>query len=238
LPEPKDNPEIYEIAVGKHFLTSLFKGMRLFFVEGRDKDYYAQLNIANTIFIPAKTRNDVYHKTRSSLEYKGLVDRDFLTKEDIQLIREHYPNLYVLGYYSIENYLYHPDNLAEYYAQKTKPFDKTAYIQKITQAKNELKKRLVGTFSLKRTEYPYFGEAKYDEKDWQHLPNRFKNKGENEAQTEELVESIFSDDFETFYKVLPMKTYCTELPERQHIPKSELAKTLWFMQKMQAVLGA
>ena len=67
------------------------------------------------------------------------MDSDFLTDDDIAQIRQHYPNLIVLDYYSIENYFYHPDNLFEYYHSKGRAFDKGGYIHQLTDAKNQAK---------------------------------------------------------------------------------------------------
>ena len=87
--------------------------MNIYFVENKDKDYYATVGIANTVFVSDNNRNNVYHKVRAT-NYRGIVDRDFLSDDDIVQIRQHYPNLTILDYYSIENYLYHSDNLLEY----------------------------------------------------------------------------------------------------------------------------
>ena len=84
--------------------------MNIYFVENNDSKYYASIGIANSVFISENNRNNVYHKVRST-QFKGIVDRDFLSDDDIIQIRQHYPNLFILNYYSIENYLYHPDNL-------------------------------------------------------------------------------------------------------------------------------
>jgi len=232
-PEPKDNPDIYEIAVGKAFLPALFQQMNIYFVENKDRDYYATVGLAHTVFVSDNNRNNVYHKVRAT-NYKGIVDRDFLSDDDILQIRQHYPNLTVLDYYSIENYLYHPDNLSEYYNSKKIAFDKEAYISQLTEAKNRAKDAFVSTLALKRTEYPYFGEPEHNGKAFQ---NRFKNKGENGEQSAIVVGYLNSNDFDTYYKSLPMKTYCTEMPQRQNIPKSDLAKTQWFKTQMEELLG-
>jgi len=34
-----------------------------------------------------------------------------------------------------------------------------------------------------------------------------------------------------------MKSYCTQLPQRQHISKNDLAKTEWFKNKISILLG-
>ena len=231
-PEPKDNPEIYEIAVGKEFLPALFRQMSIYFVENKDRDYYATVGIANTVFVSDNNRNNVYHKVRAT-NYCGIVDRDFLSDDDIVQIRRHYPNLTVLNFYSIENYLYHPDNLSEYYNSKNRAFDKEEYITQLTEAKNQAKNAFIPTLALKRTEYPYFGEPEHN---GTVLQNRFKNKHENETQSAIVAACLNSNDFDAYYKSLPMKSYCTQLPQRHHIPKTDLAKTQWFKTKMEELL--
>lgn len=232
LPEPKDNPDIYEIAVSKEFLPALFRDMRLCFVENKDKEYYASIGLPGIVFISDNNRNGVFHKTRTG-DYQGIVDRDFLSDDDIKQIRKNYPNLTVLHYYSIENYLYHPDNLEEYYFSKNQKFDKQVYIKQLTEAKNQAKDAFIPTLSLKRTEYPYFGEPEYGGSE---LQNRFKNKQENQVQSSSVAAYLNSNDFETYYKVLPMKSYCTQMEQRQHIPKKELARTDWFKSQMRNLL--
>jgi hypothetical protein len=233
-PEPKDNLEIYEIAVGKEFLPALFQQMSIYFVENKDRDYYATVGVPNTVFVSDNNRNNVYHKVRAT-NYKGIVDRDFLSDDDIVQISLHYPNLTVLNYYSIENYLYHPENLMEYNTSKGKPFDKDEYVTQLTEAKNQAKDKIIPILALKRTEYPYFGEPAYNEKP---LQNRFKNSSKNEEQAAIVAGYLNSNDFETYYKVLPMKSYCTQLPQRQNIAKSDLAKTSWFKVAMSQLLGS
>lgn len=233
MPESKDNPDIYEIAVGKDILPSLFKDMRICFVENKDRLYYAQAGIPQTVFVPGNSRNNVYHKVKSS-EYLGIVDRDFLSDEDIIEIRKQYPRLFLLKLYSIENYLYHPENLEEFYQKKEQPFDKQQYIKDLTREKNVTKNVIIPGLSLKRTEYPYFSEPPFNGKSNQ---NRFKNKGENQQQSIEIAKYLNSDDFTDFYKVLPMKSYAKNLPQRQNIGKSELAKTDWVKKQIEAIFN-
>lgn len=229
IPEPKDNPEIYEIAVGKEFLSSLFKDMQLYFVENEDKLYYANLSIPKTIFVAENNRNSVFHKTRST-KFCGIVDRDFLSDEDRDLIHLHYPNLYVLEYYSIENYLYHPDNLVEYYQKEEKNFDKIGYINALTFAKNEEKNKFIYKLMADRSSYPYFGDPEYNTK--KDLQERFKPKKQNELQSEWILEQINSNLFEAYYPFLPMKTHCKQVEQRQNLKPIALSKTQWFQQKM------
>ncbi len=232
VPQPKDNPDVYEIAVGKQFLPSLFEHLDVWFVENQDNEFYAAAGIPKTIFIPENGRNAVFHKAKTR-QFKGLVDRDYLTDEDIELIEKKYPTLRILRFYSIENYFYHPDNLMEYYTSKNQNFDRSKYLHVLTEGKNQVKDGIIRTISLKRTEYPYFSEP-----DWNGKPeqNRFKNKNENFEQTETLANYLNSNNFADYYKILPMKTYCTHLPQRQNIRPSDLARTEWFKQTISNLL--
>jgi len=232
VPEPKSNPDIYEIAVGKDFLPSLFRQMDIYFVENKDRDYYASISIPNTIFVSDNDRNNVYHKVRTT-NFKGIVDRDFLSDDDILQIRQTYKNLRLLNYYSIENYMYHPDNLEEYYLSKQQQFNKTDYIAQLTNTKNIEKDSIVLHITISRTGYPYFGEPVFNSTS---LQQRFKNKQENFDQSAIVQSYLNSDEFEIFYKSLPMKTHCTHLPQRQNISKLDLVKTSWFKAQIESVL--
>lgn len=231
-PEPKDNPDIYEIAVGKDFLPSLFQHMTIYFVENKDRDYYATIGIPKAVFVPENNRNNVYHKVRTT-HMKGIVDRDFLSDDDVKNIRHHYPNLYLLNYYSIENYLYHPNNLEEYNNFKGLLFDKVNYIKDLTEAKNQVKNDIVLHIPLGRSSYPYFGEPVFN---GNPLQKRFRNEKENIEQSATIQSYLNSDDLEVFYKSLPMKTYCTHLIQRQNIAKSDLVKTTWFKTQIEKLL--
>ncbi len=232
-PEPKENSDIYEIAVGKAFLPSLFQHLNLFFVENKDRIYYAEAGIPKTVFISDNNRNNVFHKVRTS-DMKGIVDRDFLTDDDLLCIRQQYPNLYILSYYSIENYLYHPDNLLEYYHKRHLSYDRNHYVEQLIAAKNEVKDLIILDVVSTRTTYPYFGEPIFNNKP---LQNRFKIKQENTLQTAEIHKYLNSNELEVFYKVLQMKIYCTQVPQRQNISKAELAKTDWFKQQIEKLLS-
>jgi AAA15 family ATPase/GTPase len=211
-PMPKDNPDVYEIAVGKEFLPQLFQHMT---------------------FVADKNRDSVYHKARTG-NYRGLVDRDFLSDSDILEVVRRYPNLSILHYYSLENYLFHPDNLEEYYNTRQSLFDKEHYIRCLTEEKNKVKGLLIMKLISERMAYPYFKEPENTNK---ALENRFLNKSENHVESEVVASYLESNEFEIFYKSLPMKTYCTQLPQRQNVRRPELAKTQWFRTRLAGLLG-
>ena len=235
IPVPNDQADVYEIAVGKEFLPALFAGKRLCFVENNDRDYYGSLGLPEVLFASATNRNDVYHQVRNEPAAWGIVDRDFLTDEDIVLIRAQYPRLFVLPLYSIENLMYHPDNLAEYYQAKGQAFDRADYVHRLVEHKNAIKARLKISLAHNRTSYPYFSEQEFGSRPQQ---NRFKPKQENYEESLVLSNWLDSDNFDLWYKVFPMKNYATDLPQRQHIPKPELIKTAWFKHQIEQVLAA
>lgn len=216
----------------KELLSVLFRDRRIVFVENKDREYYANVDSENTIFVSENNKNSVFHKAKSG-EYYGIIDRDFLNDNDIAVLKKEYSKLYILNYYSIENYLYHPDNLEEYYTSKAILFDKQAYKEELRKEKERVVERICISIKSDRSSYPFFSEPKYNNTP---LQKRFKNSDENTGQTVEIATSFKSNDFETFYKLLPMKDYGTQIPQRQNISKNELAKTKWFRQMINEVL--
>ncbi|MDR1859450.1 MAG: AAA family ATPase [Bacteroidales bacterium] len=233
MPEPKDNPDICEVAVSRSFLLTLFKNMDVYYVNEKDKAYFASAELSNAVFIPDPKRDNIYEKAISDDGILGIIDREFLTDDDTVQLRKNFPQLYILDYYSIENYLYHPDNMEEYHFEHGLIFDRDSYIRRLTEAKNQMKDSFLPVLGLKRTEYPFFDKPEFA---GTPLQNRFRNKRENEEQAATLARNISSDDFETFYKLLPMKLYVTQLPERNNISTAELARTRWFKSKMELLL--
>ncbi len=231
-PEPKDNPNIYEIAVNKELLPQLFKDYTIYFVENKDRTYYSALDLPNLLFIQENNKQGVFHKAKNGNFY-GLIDRDFLSDNDIEEIEKQYQNLKVLSLYSIENYLYHPKNLEEYYKGNGLDFNIAEYKKSVFEEKEKIKSHLQLKLAITRIGYPFFGEPEHNNK-----PNqkRFKSNEENFNQVTEISNYLDSDDFETFYKVFSMKEYATQLKERQNISKSDLAKTNWFKTQIENII--
>ncbi len=224
-PQPKNNFEVFEIAVSKDFMRKAFKGSKIFFAEGTDTPYYNSLEFKDTLFINAIDKKDVFFKSKNN-EVFGLIDRDYLTDIDIEQIKAQYKSLRILNYYSIENYFYHPENLAEYYLKRKKDFDKELYIHKIREIKNENKDTVLYGIDLARRGYPFFNENNLEKQRQVFVENG-----------KAVVELLRSDDFEIFYKVFPAKDYGRTLPERQNLPKPDLAHTKWFRTKIQEIIA-
>ncbi len=225
LPSPKKNFDVFEIAVSKEFLSKVFEGKRIVFSENTDTSRYNNLNLNNTVFFVGKDKADVFHKAKNSSVYAGLIDRDYLTDEERIDLLQVYPNLYILNYYSIENYFYHPENLEEYYNSVGKDFNISDYLKAIVKEKESIKSQILIRFPRARDGYPFYREKENEKK--------LKDFRFNDQRVLEMIESV---DFETFYKAFPAKDFGKQIPERQNLNKDNLAKTNWFKTQIQAIL--
>jgi hypothetical protein len=223
-PKPKDSFEVFEIAVSKAFIDKAVQGRKIIFSENKNTPFYNDLNIEHILFFVALDKNDVFHKAKNYKQF-GIVDRDYLTDEEMAEIRKDYPFLFILPYYSFENLLYHPDNLAEYYTKINKSFDKKDYVRKLTAIKDHDRDYLSAGVIQARSGYPYFKENE-NAKKLKSFKDNYKS----------IIELLRSDEFETYYKVFPAKDFGGELEERKNIPQTELSKTQWFKQKIESIV--
>lgn len=231
-PSRKEDSSIYEISITSEILPSLFKDKKIIFVENKDVKFYANLNLEDVLFIKENNRDGVYFKVINS-KYFGLVDRDFLTDSDIDLIKIDFPKLKILGYYCIENYLFHPENLKEYYLNVHKKFDINLYKSKIETEKNILVEKLIIDIQSNRSSYKFYSQPDYI---GNFKQKRFKIGSENNEQSLIIAENLKSSDFEIYYKSFSMKEHCKELIERQNLDKIELSKTDWFKNSLISIL--
>ena len=229
-PEPKDNSEIYNLAVSKEILPELFKDRDIVFVENEDKKYYASLNIDKTLFVPEKNRDSVFFKAKAG-QFRGLVDRDLLTDEDIELIEKEYPKLKILRLYCVENYLFHPDNMEEHSKLSGRQFDKSNYIKKILSEKDSLKKDLRIKIASIRQSYHYFKEPGKEK-----FQKRFTPDKVNYEQSNIISEYLDSDDINICLKSFSLKDNCKSFSERLNLSPIELSKTNWFKNQIEQIL--
>jgi AAA15 family ATPase/GTPase len=223
-PSQKNNFDIFEIAVSKELLSQILSDKRIVFCENTDASLYNSLSLKDTVFFVANDKTDVFHKSQN-MNNEGLIDKDYLSDDEIILLNRIYPKLKILKYYSIENYLYHPENLEEYYESIKKLFDKQNYIQQITEVKNKEKEGLLMGINGARSGYPFFKENKN-----KSLLDTFKSSGDA------ILALIRSDDFETFYKIFPAKDKGKTILERQNLSRQDLAKTRWFKEQIQQIM--
>lgn len=224
-PALKNRYEIFELAVGKEFLAKAFTGNTIFFSEQSDTAYYNDLEFENILFFDGKDKLGAF-QTAKNMGQKALVDRDYLSDDEIAALREAYPFLHILPYYSIENLMYHPDNLEEYYAAKSKPFNKEQYLNSIIAEKNEQLPYIAAGISKARDGYPFYKEN----------PHSKQFKAFREGTTA-IVNLLSSGDFEVFFKVFPAKDYGKNIDFRTNLNKKELTKTNWFRKQVEAAIA-
>jgi AAA15 family ATPase/GTPase len=210
MPEPKESLEVYDIAVPKETLQRILHGYKLVVVENQnDKHLNLALNVDGYFFLPAKDSREVFLTIKGDETKLGIRDRDYFRDDEIIAIRKLYPNLRILHYYAFENYIYHPNNIAEL---GWPGFDKKEYLEEIIAQKNKSLHRIIlGIVSARQT---------YIE---------FKDVIKNDNKAEPIVHALESDEFEIFYPYFSMKTfYNKNYLQHFRYTISDLVKTDWF----------
>lgn len=219
-PQAKELLELYEIAVPRPLLFEMLRGKRIVVCENKNDEYYNLLGLPDTVFVGLKDSRDVFLHVKRDDRYTSLRDRDFLSDTEIERIQHRFPKHRILRYYDFENYLYHPDNLAEL---NPAGFDKTTYVEEITKQKNE---RLLYDILPKLVS----SRQNYEEFKTDDIPR--------DKDTNSIVEDLRSDDFERFYKFFDMKAgFKKHLLEPFNLSVSALVSTHWFKSQIAALLG-
>jgi len=224
-PSPKNKLQIFELAVSKDFLDRVFQGRIIYFSEQTDTPIYNDLNLADILFFDGKDKLGAFHKAKE-LHMKALVDRDYLTDEEIGDLKQVYPFLRFTPYYNIETVYYHPENLQEYYNSKGLAFDKDAYLEALIAEKNEQLAYISAGVAKARDGYPFYKENGNDAK-----LKTFK------SNTNAIIDMLRNNDFETFYKVFNAKEYGKNIAARQNLNPLELTKTSWFKSQIEKVIS-
>lgn len=217
-PVTKDKMDVYEIAIPKAMLTSILKGYQPVYAENNNDEYFnLALGQEGYFFLPAKDSTEVFTSVKKDQSKLGLRDRDYLKEDEIKSIKLIVPNLKVLSFYAFENYIYHPDNIAELNYPE---FDKTDYINDIANQKNEKLLSIVGEIGTSRSHY-----------------TEFKNGIKNDGNIDEIIHLLRSDKFEEFYPFFNMKKhYQKKYLARFNFRPSELSKTNWFRSEILKIL--
>lgn len=213
LPQPKDNLEVYEIAVPKGMLSEIFQDKLLTFCENTDVVIYNSTGLTERLFLPATDKNDVYFSAKNNPKLFGLMDKDFLTPQEIEVVSQKVPNLFILNYYSIESYLYHPENLAEIVPN----FDIENYKEDLKNQKNKLYEKVIFGLKGARDSYKVLIFEKI----------KIKNVEQN------IFDGLRSDNFEDYYPYLDMKK--TFKHGNYNISDVQLAQTNWFENKISEI---
>lgn len=219
LPSEKEHLDIFEIAVPKASLFKIMEGKKIVVCENKNDEYYNLLSIPGTVFGGVRDSRDVFLYVKNDNNYYSLRDRDFISDEEIERIKLKYPHHNILRYYDFENYIYHPENIAEI---NPKGFDKDAYAADIKTQKEEKYHYILTTIVSSRQNYEEFKtDDKLKDKDVNNIVNDFK-----------------SEEFERFYKYFDMKqqfqkSYLQDL----NLSKEALVKTNWFKKRIEDILN-
>ena len=201
-------------------ISSILADKKLVIAENTNSTWYnLALGAKSYLFLPAQNSREVFLTIKGDKTISGLRDRDYLRDDEIVAIKKKFPNLRILKYYTFENYLYHPDNLAELLKER---FNRAAYIVEITRQKNKNILNIIDSIAVARQSYA-----------------EFKEDGIADDKNRELfIEGLKSDDFNSFYPFYNMKNYFERtILSKYNLHIKDLVTTSWFRTEIEAVLN-
>jgi hypothetical protein len=218
VPVSKESIEAYDIAIPKHLLGKLLSDRTLVFCENKNAILLNCLVLPQTLFVGVNNSNAVFLSMKHDQSIHGLRDRDFLTDAEITRLEEQYPHYHILRYYCFENYLYHPDNIAEL---NIPTFSKEEYIQALTTLKNQKRDALLMSIEYARSGY-----------------EEFKNEGKEtkDKDISGIARNLASENFEEWYKFFSMKSGVREPLARFNLKEQDLVQTQWFKTQITQIL--
>lgn len=189
--------------------------------ENKNATLLNNLSIPNTNFFAEKDSNSVFIKISTNPDLFGLRDRDFLLDSEIIRIQKKFKHFFILKYYCIENYLYHPENIQ---VLNLDGFKKQEYIKDIIEQKNKKKNHIISIYKNSRKSYQEFKIES----------DKFCDK-KNDSQ---IMDYLESDDLDIFFKAFSMKDhYNKTIIEKYQLTPTELADTTWFKAAINSILG-
>ena len=218
-PAPKSE-HIFDIAVPRSSALKVFPNKRLIVCENKNARLYNAINLPELLFIGVRDKNSVVVQTLSSDEFDGLIDRDFLGTEEILEIRRREATLHVLKCYALENYLYHPENIAEL---GPAGYDDPAYCAALENQMATVRDRMLVNLRGSRRSYEIIQEFSKELK---------------ERAIQEIEQATASNDFETFYRFLDMKkNRPTAYLAGFNLRPIDLATTRWMRDAIAALVA-
>jgi len=218
FPQPNEQLDVYDIAVPKEMLFKIMRGKKLVLCENQNDEFYNLLALPDTLFVGMKDARSLFLQVKNDNRYYSLRDRDFLSDTEIERLEREYPHHHILRYYDFENYLYHPDNIAEL---QLNGFDRETYIAEIIRQKNERFDAIL--LNLKATRQSY---------------EELKTGEIADKEPDAIVADLKSDDFIRYYKYFDMKTgFNRAYLMPFNLDKKRLVQTRWFRSQIEAVLN-
>lgn len=220
IPVSKDRTDVYEIAIPKNTISSILKGYKLVVVENTNDEFYnLALGENGYLFLPANNNREVFLTIKEDVTKIGLRDRDYFRDDEIRNIQVKFPNLKILNLSTFENYIYHPDNIAELNIPE---FNKDEYVNEIIKQKNERLLDVVAEIATSRTHYI-----------------EFKDCIKNDENIKPIIQSLKSDNLLDFYHYFNMKKHFNKkyLTKFQYLV-SDLSRTAWFKKEVLDILNS
>jgi internalin A len=195
-------------------------GDKTIICENKNAELLNSLGWDKILFFGERDSASVFVKVVTKPEYYGLRDKDFLLESEILRIQSKYPNIFILEYYCIENYLYHPDNISAFLGSS---INIAEYLQDIIRQKNENKNLIISNYKNSRKSYQEF-----------KIP---QDNFEDKANENSIMDYLESDDIEVFFKAFSFKDhYKKDYLKKYNLKGKELANTEWFKHKLERVL--
>jgi AAA15 family ATPase/GTPase len=222
-PLPKDELDVYEIAIPKEIIKDVLKDFTKVFVENKNDEFFNLVFLGEEknkyVFLGVNNSSEVFLSCKNNKFSLGIRDRDYLKEEEVHSIKEKIPNLKILSFYNFENYIYHPENLKEL---ALKGFDEEEYKNEICRQKN-----------LKRDEILLsIGEARQH---YLELKEFFKK--EDIKDKTYFAKALESNNFNDYYPIFDMKKYFDKsYLQKFQLTTQILVKTDWFKEQIKKVL--
>lgn len=198
---------------------SVIENKIIVFCENQNSGVLNKLGFKKVSFIPEKNSNGVFIKVRANPEQFGIRDRDYLIDSEIERIQKLFPNYFILGYYCFENYLLHPDNIAELNLSE---FNVDLYKAEIVKQKNFKRDTIISIYKKSRDSYEEF---------------RLDSEKLKEKNDSPIIEYLKSDDIEVFFKSFSMKDYFDKSSiEKLNLTPEVLSNTTWFKDKFSQII--
>lgn len=195
---------------------------RIIVCENQNASLLNGIGLSKTSFFPEKDSASVFMKVKLNPDFYGLRDRDFLLDTEIEKIQSKYKNYFILEYYCIENYLYHPDNVEEL---NLNGFVKSDYLSEIIKQKNANKNNIISNYKNARKTYQEFKiEAE------KLCDSRLEN---------QIMDYLESNELEVFFKSFSMKDkFNKEMLSKYQLSQIELSETNWFKKRITEVISS
>ena len=225
-PVSKNNLEVYNVAVPRETLTSVLNGRKLVLVENKNDKLFNESFCQENEFLFAGVQDsaEVFLRASRNNEIIGLRDKDYLRDDESLLIQKQCPNLKILRFYTFENYIYHPDNIAELGLDG---FNKDAYRTEILAQKNANRDSIISQVAISRQHYIEF----------KNLEKEFAKQNLSKIDIDPIIKALQSDDFDIFYPFFNMKGDKFFI-KKLNLKPSDLVKTSWFKTQIKAILNS